>query len=338
MIRPNRNSSSSTVVQRPGLLRRAEQHLVGEDLQRVEQIPRRGPPQRRPPRGPWNRTGADPCRRAAGRPGRRGARGLVLGSASRRRNSGCAVSRSATCISSADRPVSPSTVENRLVTALEPLAQRRRAPPGWRRASRLATCLRSLRPRPGAAMNESTVARTCASSASRWSTIFSASSTASVPISARSSRTIAPRWLASCSSPRAMIRADSSCACRAQLLDRALGLGAGVLADLRRLGARLLEGVLVRLLRLFEPLLGLFGVLDLLADHLLPLAQRPLDRAAGCSGRGAEDQQERDELGDERRVRAPGSCPTARLDVAMRVCRRPTCWRGRRRTAPRRRG
>ena len=42
--------------------------------------------------------------------------------------------------------------------------------------------------------------------------------------------------------------ADSSCACLRKILDRALRFGAGVLTDLGRLGARLVQRLLVALL------------------------------------------------------------------------------------------
>jgi len=63
------------------------------------------------------------------------------------------------------------------------------------------------------------------------------------------------------------------------------------------------EGVLERLLRLGELRLRFLGVLDLLTDHLLPLAHRLRDERIDVAAQYGQDQQEGDELGEEGPVR-----------------------------------
>src|SRR6266545_1988921 len=88
----------------------------------------------------------------------------------------------------------------------------------------------------------------------------------------------------------------------AQLLAQPVGVGAGRVADLGGLGPGLGERALVLGVGLLQLLAGLPALLDLAPDQLLALPHRLLHRRHDVPVEHVQDDQERDDLGDERRV------------------------------------
>ena len=276
-MRPNRNSSSSTLVELAAGVRGVQRRL---DRQRAR--PRRpGRSGATSAAGPRSRPGraavADTLRRrTAGGPAPARSSGLPAGSDSARRSVELAVEQPGDGEQlvgqrrAARRPAAAAAARDLL---RRPGARAPgRAPPGWRPPSAgapgaSAVAVEAAMP-SSSARNRSTVPLRRASSARDSPTTRPARSTASAPIWPRSSLTTCWRWLASCSSPRATIRADSSCAWVAQLLEDLLPLGAGLVADLRGLVAGLGQLRAVLLQRGLGLGLHRLGPLDAALDRL----------------------------------------------------------------------
>ncbi len=174
-----------------------------------------------------------------------------------------------------------------------------------------------------------------ASSANRSPTMRSANSAAKAPTSPRSSRTIAVRSMASCSSPRAMIRCASVCAVsRMSSMIRCASARAPSRICAASVRASLIVSLIVRRVRL-ELTWASSASLTCCSISACRSAHRTLDVRDDVLPEEPEDQQERDELCEERAVgqqEVAPACIGCESVIHARAIWTDTTWRARRRT------